>query len=159
MGPLIPLFWTSGDVCPGFQSQDGPSPPPLACDLACAQWISQVHPWCDTCRPLDGHKQDGSHIAIGISQMFHYVNSFEDLIIFQIYLNIPVGCVSLIFFYVIILRKGQTQRSSASQRSHDLTRGSTADLSHDQFQPIRFLLPPFCLSAYYVNKDVLFHKN
>ena len=23
VGPLIPLFWTSGDVCPGFQSQDG----------------------------------------------------------------------------------------------------------------------------------------
>ena len=21
--PLIPLFWTFGDVCPGFQSQDG----------------------------------------------------------------------------------------------------------------------------------------
>ena len=23
VGPLIPLFWTSGDVCPGFQSQGG----------------------------------------------------------------------------------------------------------------------------------------
>ena len=23
MGPLIPLLWTSGDVCPGFQSQGG----------------------------------------------------------------------------------------------------------------------------------------
>ena len=23
MGPLLPLFWTSGDVCPGFQSQGG----------------------------------------------------------------------------------------------------------------------------------------
>ena len=23
MGPLIPLFWTSGDVCPGFQCQGG----------------------------------------------------------------------------------------------------------------------------------------
>ena len=23
MGPLIPLFWTSGDVCYGFQSQGG----------------------------------------------------------------------------------------------------------------------------------------
>ena len=22
-GPLIPLFWTSGDICPGFQSQGG----------------------------------------------------------------------------------------------------------------------------------------
>ena len=24
MGPLIPIFWTSGDVFPGFQSQGGP---------------------------------------------------------------------------------------------------------------------------------------
>ena len=23
MGPLIPMFWTSGDVSPGFQSQGG----------------------------------------------------------------------------------------------------------------------------------------
>ena len=23
MGPLIPLFWTSGDICLGFQSQNG----------------------------------------------------------------------------------------------------------------------------------------
>ena len=23
MGPLIPLVWTSGDFCPGFQSQGG----------------------------------------------------------------------------------------------------------------------------------------
>ena len=23
VGPLIPLFWTSGDICPGFQSQGG----------------------------------------------------------------------------------------------------------------------------------------
>ena len=29
MGPLIPLLWTSGDVCPGSQSQDGS----LACML------------------------------------------------------------------------------------------------------------------------------
>ena len=25
VGPLIPLFWTTGDVCPEFQSQDGSS--------------------------------------------------------------------------------------------------------------------------------------
>ena len=24
MGPLIPLFWTSGDVCPGLQNQGDP---------------------------------------------------------------------------------------------------------------------------------------
>ena len=32
MGPLIPLFWTSGDICPGFQSQGGS----LAC---CLTWV------------------------------------------------------------------------------------------------------------------------
>ena len=31
LGPLIPLLWTSGDVCPGFQSQGGS----LACFLTC----------------------------------------------------------------------------------------------------------------------------
>ena len=31
LGPPIPLFWASGDVCPGFQSQGGS----LACFLAC----------------------------------------------------------------------------------------------------------------------------
>ena len=31
MGPLIPLFWTSGDVCPGFQSKGGS----LVCFLTC----------------------------------------------------------------------------------------------------------------------------
>ena len=30
MGPLIPLFWTSGDICPGFQSQGE-----VACTLSC----------------------------------------------------------------------------------------------------------------------------
>ena len=31
VGPLIPLFWTSCDICPGFQSQGGN----LACFLTC----------------------------------------------------------------------------------------------------------------------------
>ena len=31
MGALISLFWTSGDVCPWFQSQGGS----VACFLAC----------------------------------------------------------------------------------------------------------------------------
>ena len=31
MGPLIPLFWASGDVCPRFQSQGGS----LVCVLSC----------------------------------------------------------------------------------------------------------------------------
>ena len=32
MGPLIPLFWISGDVCPGFQSQGGSL---FACFVLC----------------------------------------------------------------------------------------------------------------------------
>ena len=44
VGPLIPLFWTSGDVCPGFQSQGGF----LTCTLSCL-CDSQIHLWCDTC--------------------------------------------------------------------------------------------------------------
>ena len=39
--PLIPMFWTFGDVCPVFQSQ-GES-------LA---WIPQIHLWCHTWWPL-----------------------------------------------------------------------------------------------------------
>ena len=34
VGPLIPLFWTSGDICHGFQSQDR-SPCLHASSLAC----------------------------------------------------------------------------------------------------------------------------
>ena len=44
VGPLIPLFRTSGDVCPGFQSQGV-----LACMLSCLRAIPQIHLWCDTC--------------------------------------------------------------------------------------------------------------
>ena len=57
MGPLISLFWTSGDVCPGFQSQGG-----LTCMLSCLRAIPQIHLWCDTCQPLDG--QHGSRATL-----------------------------------------------------------------------------------------------
>ena len=50
VGPLIPLFWTSGDICPGFQSQGG--------SLACLCSIPQIHLWCDTCWLYSG--QHGS---------------------------------------------------------------------------------------------------
>ena len=53
VGPLIPLFWTSGDICPGIQSQGG-----LTCTLSCLGAVPQIHLWCDTCQPLDG--QHGS---------------------------------------------------------------------------------------------------
>ena len=45
MGPLIPLFWTSGGVCPGFQSEGGF----ITCTLSCLHAIPQIHLWCDIC--------------------------------------------------------------------------------------------------------------
>ena len=45
VGPLIPLFWTSGDVSPGFHSQGRF----LACMLSCLCAIPQIHLWGDTC--------------------------------------------------------------------------------------------------------------
>ena len=44
VGPLIPLFWTSGDVCPGFQNQVGSHfcVSSHLCD-------PQIHLWCNTC--------------------------------------------------------------------------------------------------------------
>ena len=57
MSFLWGLFWTSGDICPGFQSQVG-----LACMLSCLHAIPQIHLWCDTCRPLD--RQHGSRATL-----------------------------------------------------------------------------------------------
>ena len=44
MGPLIPLLWTCGDICLGFQNQGGSHFCVLShlCD-------SQIYLWCDTC--------------------------------------------------------------------------------------------------------------
>ena len=48
VGPLIPLFWTSGDIAQisksGWISY-------LCASLPC-QWIPQIHLWCDTCWPV-----------------------------------------------------------------------------------------------------------
>ena len=43
--PLKTLFWTSCDVCPGFQSgfQSG-----FIHFITCVEWIPQNHLWCDT---------------------------------------------------------------------------------------------------------------
>ena len=38
------LFWSSGDVCPGFQSQGGSSHIP---DLSTVQRIPHIDLWCD----------------------------------------------------------------------------------------------------------------
>ena len=42
VGPLIPLFWTSGDACSEFQSQGG-----VTCILSCLRTIPQIHLLCD----------------------------------------------------------------------------------------------------------------
>ena len=44
VGPLMTLLWTSCDVCPGFQSQDGS----LTCVIS-HLCDPQIHLWCDTC--------------------------------------------------------------------------------------------------------------
>ena len=50
VGPLTLLVWTSGDICPGFQSQGG---------FSCLHALSpQIDLWRDTCWPLGG--QHGS---------------------------------------------------------------------------------------------------
>ena len=49
MGPLIPLFWTSGDLYPSFKVWMDPL---LVWFVAWVQWIPQIHLWCDTCWPL-----------------------------------------------------------------------------------------------------------
>ena len=49
VGPLISLFWTSGDAALGFKASVDPS---LVLSRLCA--IPQIHLWCRTCQPLDG---------------------------------------------------------------------------------------------------------
>ena len=44
------LFWTSGDICPGFQSQGGS----LTCIIPRLQWIPQIHLWCNSCLLFNG---------------------------------------------------------------------------------------------------------
>ena len=61
MGPLIPLLWTSGDICPGFQSQ-GAS---LFCMLSCL-CDPQIYIWCNTCWLYRG--QQARHFTTAIDE-------------------------------------------------------------------------------------------
>ena len=45
MGPLIPFFWTSGNICPGFQSQDE----------SFVVMLNHLHPMSSTDSPLVQH--------------------------------------------------------------------------------------------------------
>ena len=55
VGPLIPLFWTSGDVSSGFQSQSGQPFSHFTWQWNMCNRFPEIHPWCDTCWPLGGH--------------------------------------------------------------------------------------------------------
>ena len=46
VGPLIPLFWTSGNVCMGFKARVNPL---FASFVSCVKCIPQIHLWCPTC--------------------------------------------------------------------------------------------------------------
>ena len=56
VGPLIPLFWTSGDISSRFQSQSGQ--PYLHLAEVYMLYVPQIYFWCDTCQPFGG--QHGS---------------------------------------------------------------------------------------------------
>ena len=47
VGPLIPLFWTSGDISSGFQSQSGLCLIPTWQRRMC-NTFPEIHLWCDT---------------------------------------------------------------------------------------------------------------
>ena len=68
VGPLIPLFWTSGDIYPSlgprFQSQNG-FRHSLAGFFTYMQWIPHIHLWCNTCRLLGG-QHDSRAVSIHI---------------------------------------------------------------------------------------------
>ena len=48
MRPLIPLFWTFGDVSSGFQSRIRNWQRHMWC------MVPEIYLWCDFCRPVDG---------------------------------------------------------------------------------------------------------
>ena len=67
MGPLIPLFWTSGDVFPGFQSQGGS----LACVLVTYSAIHKaVNPRTCMFRGVPALGPYPPFMAMGISIIF-----------------------------------------------------------------------------------------
>ena len=107
VGLSAPLFWTFGDVYPGFQSQVDVS---LACFVTYIQLIPQVHLWCDTCWPLDSqqctrdlfiHILDSetitNHILLLISISFRYREDLYTIYIQTILTNIlsPLYLVNL----------------------------------------------------------------
>ena len=72
MRPLIALFWTSGGVCPGFQSQGGG-----ASILSCLGRIPQIHLWYDGSQLLDGQNGSPSGSLHGGNQLERRMPGFE----------------------------------------------------------------------------------
>ena len=69
IGLLIPLFWTSGDVSSGFQSQSGKP------YLHLVEAFPKIHLWCDTCRPFDCQRGGRSlfpHTCVSV-EIFTYL--------------------------------------------------------------------------------------
>ena len=66
VGPLIPLFWTSGGVSSGFQSQSG-QPYSHLVEACCLRFTSGAN----TCRPLGD--QHGSQTEEIRSYLYHFV--------------------------------------------------------------------------------------
>ena len=61
LGPLVPLFWISGDVSSGFQSQSGFCLIRyfLRSNAQCNVHSPKIHLWCYTYRPLGGRRTAG----------------------------------------------------------------------------------------------------
>ena len=57
-GQWYPCFGLLVMTALGFKARVDPW---LACFVACMQWISQIHLWCNTCWPLDGQHGSQSH--------------------------------------------------------------------------------------------------
>ena len=60
LGPLVPLFWISGDVSSGFQSQSGFCLIHLFCGGECNVHSPKIHLWCYSCLPLDDQHRSQS---------------------------------------------------------------------------------------------------
>ena len=68
VGPLMPLFWTFGDICPGFQSQGGS--PHLHVLFACTQQNTRIDLWCNILltpwQPSHSHPQTYKQALVGL---------------------------------------------------------------------------------------------
>ena len=88
VGRLIPMFCTSGDVCPRLQSQGGSTDvyipllqfgaiyTSVGGSLTCMKGIPQIYLWCDTCWPSESQHYSGAFL---IHILAHVYNHWWDL--------------------------------------------------------------------------------